>query len=68
MIWKEGIKKMKINISISKDGNTFEEFSSINFDELDNMTLEQQKVYIENYCKSAVEKIAEDQQKKEANK
>lgn len=51
---------MKINISISKDGEKFEEFADIEFSELDGLTQEEQKKYIEDYCKKAVEKIALD--------
>ena len=50
---------MKVNISISKDGNNFEEFANIDFKELDGLTDEERKEYIENYCKTAVTKIAE---------
>jgi len=51
---------MKINISISKDGENFEEFNDINFSELDDLTIEERQKYIENYCKKAVSKIAEE--------
>jgi hypothetical protein len=51
---------LKINIQISKDGEKFEEFVDINFDELDGLTIIEQKKYIEDYCRKAVEKIALD--------
>jgi hypothetical protein len=52
---------MKINISISKDGEKFEEFAGINFNALDGLSVEEQKDFIEDYCKTAVQKIVEKQ-------
>lgn len=51
---------MKLNISISKDGEFFEDFQGIEFPELDEMTEEQRAKFIEDYCQKAAEKMATD--------
>lgn len=52
---------MKVNISISKgDSGVFEDFKEIEFSELDKMSEEEKKKFIEEWTEKAVRKIVDE--------